>query len=305
MGDACLGITRLRAAASSSHALSPVYTDGPFVADAAVKDLLSERQNVDRALLDPPSRADFKAAKPSGKLSPVMDTTGMAALVCRHEFVAVATNMFTPENFCYYDIMLEHTMKEFRESSGRQLECFFLDIARQISRTLGQLRQRCAEEVQILSREAHDMVEFYTKQQADLQAALHARCAGNAQAGVTHCPAHTIPVLSDATKDLLDQHFNCGLACPCATVLKDGSASTPSSGTGGSTAFAAACVHGPAACEGDPATCGAELAAVRRDLTAIAACGSTELLNLAAGNVISTGTHCWLFPVKASNCFFS
>ncbi|DBA88035.1 TPA: hypothetical protein ACH3X1_005016 [Trebouxia sp. C0004] len=48
---------------------------------------------------------------------------------------------------------------------------------------LQQLRQRCAEEVQILSREAHDMVEFYTKQQANLQAALHARCAGNAQAG--------------------------------------------------------------------------------------------------------------------------
>ncbi len=72
MGDACLGITRLRAAASSSHALSPVYTDGPCVADAAGKDLLSERHNVDSALLDPPSSADFKAAKPSGKLSPVM-----------------------------------------------------------------------------------------------------------------------------------------------------------------------------------------------------------------------------------------
>ncbi|DBA73616.1 TPA: hypothetical protein ACH3X1_011258 [Trebouxia sp. C0004] len=43
---------------------------------------------------------------------------------------------------------------------------------------LQQLRQQCAEEVQILSiREAHDMVEFYTKQQADLQAALHARCS--------------------------------------------------------------------------------------------------------------------------------
>ncbi|DBA78891.1 TPA: hypothetical protein ACH3X1_008773 [Trebouxia sp. C0004] len=54
------------------------------------------------------------------------------------------------------------------------------------------------------------MVEFYTKQQADLQAALHARCAGNAQAGVKHCPAHIIPVLSDATKGLLDQQFNCG-----------------------------------------------------------------------------------------------
>lgn len=60
---------------------------------------------------------------------PVMDTTGMAVLVCRHEFVAVATNMFTPEHFCYYDIMLEHAMKEFSESSGRQLKCFFLDIA--------------------------------------------------------------------------------------------------------------------------------------------------------------------------------
>ncbi|DBA90314.1 TPA: hypothetical protein ACH3X1_003600 [Trebouxia sp. C0004] len=62
------------------------------------------------------------------------------------------------------------------------------------------LQQRCAEEVQILSRQAHDMVEFYTEQQADLKAALHARCAGNAQAGVTHCPAHIIPVLSDATR---------------------------------------------------------------------------------------------------------
>ena len=89
MGDACLGITCLRAAASSSHGLSPIYIAGPVVADGAVKDLLSQRQNVDRKLLVPPSRADFKAAKPSGKLSPVMDTTGMAALVCRHEFVAV------------------------------------------------------------------------------------------------------------------------------------------------------------------------------------------------------------------------
>lgn len=94
MGDACLGITRLRAVASSSHALRPFESEGPFIDDAEVNDLLAERQKLDRSLLDPPLCVDFKAAKPLGKLSPIMDTTGMAALVCRHEFVAVAVNMF-------------------------------------------------------------------------------------------------------------------------------------------------------------------------------------------------------------------
>ena len=75
---------------------------------------------------------------------------------------------------------------------------------------LQQLRQRCVEELQILGREADDMVEFYTKQQADLQAALQARCAGNAHAAVTHCPAHIIPVLSAASKAILEQQFNSG-----------------------------------------------------------------------------------------------
>ena len=57
-----------------------------------------------------------------------MDTTGMAAVMCRHELVAVAVNMFTPENFCYYDIVLERMLKQYSQESGRLLMWFFLDM---------------------------------------------------------------------------------------------------------------------------------------------------------------------------------
>ena len=46
MGDACLGISRLRAAASSSHALCPFQCDGPFIDDADVKDLFGRASEV-------------------------------------------------------------------------------------------------------------------------------------------------------------------------------------------------------------------------------------------------------------------
>lgn len=129
MGDACLGITRLRAAASSSHALAPFESNGSFIDDKEVQRLLVERQKLDSRLLDAPACVDFKAAMFVGKLSPGMDTTGMAALVCRHEFVAVAVNMFTPENFCYYDIRLERMQQQYSQDPDRQLVYFFLDIA--------------------------------------------------------------------------------------------------------------------------------------------------------------------------------
>ena len=58
----------------------------------------------------------------------------MAALVCRHEFVAFAVNMFTPENFCYYDIILERMLKQYSQESGRLLMCLFLDIACQFQK---------------------------------------------------------------------------------------------------------------------------------------------------------------------------
>ena len=76
MGNACYGIPRLRAAAGNLHSLQPFYADGPFVPDDKVKDLLTERQGLDRALLDPPACSDFKAAQPLGKPSPAQLAAG-------------------------------------------------------------------------------------------------------------------------------------------------------------------------------------------------------------------------------------
>jgi hypothetical protein len=54
---------------------------------------------------------------------------GMAALVCRHEFVMTAVNLFTEENFAYYDLMLADVLKQYSQENERLLQCFFLDIA--------------------------------------------------------------------------------------------------------------------------------------------------------------------------------
>ena len=53
-----------------------------------------------------------------------MDIFGIAALVCRHEFVMVAANLFTEENFAYYDLLLSHVAKEYQQGHGRKLVSF-------------------------------------------------------------------------------------------------------------------------------------------------------------------------------------
>ena len=53
----------------------------------------------------------------------------MAALVCRHESVMTAVNLFTEENFAYYDLMLADALKQYSQENGRRLQCFFLAIA--------------------------------------------------------------------------------------------------------------------------------------------------------------------------------
>jgi hypothetical protein len=40
----------------------------------------------------------------------------------------VAANLFTEENFVYYEVMLEHLVKEFGPELGTRLVWLFLDI---------------------------------------------------------------------------------------------------------------------------------------------------------------------------------
>ncbi len=54
---------------------------------------------------------------------------GIAAAVCRHEFVLVATNLFTHENFVYYEMIVEELLRLYDTEKGRKLHTFFLDIA--------------------------------------------------------------------------------------------------------------------------------------------------------------------------------
>ncbi len=58
---------------------------------------------------------------------------GLAGLVCRHEFVLAMVNLFTEENFAYYDIMLEQLVAKYG-TEDRELVCFFLDIACQFKK---------------------------------------------------------------------------------------------------------------------------------------------------------------------------
>lgn len=58
---------------------------------------------------------------------------GVAAAVCRHEFVLVAANLFTPECFVYYELLLKRLLQDFHPASGRNLRYFFIDIACQFA----------------------------------------------------------------------------------------------------------------------------------------------------------------------------
>lgn len=129
MGDACLGIVRLRAAASNSHSLQPFHSNGPFLCDDVVRNFVASRQKINIDLLTSPACAEFQAIGSLGRRSKVFDVMGLAAIVCRHEFVMVCVNLFTEENFAYYDLMLEHLLAQYPGKDGKQLHCFFLDIA--------------------------------------------------------------------------------------------------------------------------------------------------------------------------------
>ena len=110
------------------HSIQPFY-QGPFISDEAVQHMLEQQRNLPADLWQHVSCVDFKAVGTLGRRAGVLDVLGMAALVCRHEFTMVACNLFTEENFSYYDLMLSQVLKQYTEGNGRRLVCFFLDIA--------------------------------------------------------------------------------------------------------------------------------------------------------------------------------
>lgn len=129
IGDACLGITHLRSAARNMHNIQPFHEGGPFIPDEEVQQFLENQRSLAPDLWQPVSCVDFKAIGTLGRRAGVLDILGMAALVCRHEFTMIAANLFTEENFAYYDLMLSQVLQQYTEGDGRRLVCFFLDIA--------------------------------------------------------------------------------------------------------------------------------------------------------------------------------
>lgn len=62
-------------------------------------------------------------------LTKLVCSQGIAAAVCHHEFVLVAVNLFTNENFVYYELIVNELLRLYDSDKGRKLHTFFLDIA--------------------------------------------------------------------------------------------------------------------------------------------------------------------------------
>ena len=76
---------------------------------------------------------------------------------------------------------------------------------------LQQLKALCDEELQILCREAEDMVEFYQiRSHTCMHAALLARQSGLHERALSACPEHLKPSFSSAQQDRLSQQFTQG-----------------------------------------------------------------------------------------------
>lgn len=173
MGDACLGIVHMKAAAQSSQTIRPFFKHGPFIPDDKVKERIAERQGIPADVLNQPSCNDFKAVGSLGKRSAVLDNMGLAGLICRHEFVLVVANLFTEENFAYYELMLQQLAEQYA-SDGRELVCFFLDIACQFKKYWDryEISQAWLSSHQTLTCVTINIIRGTL--QADMHAAVHA-----------------------------------------------------------------------------------------------------------------------------------
>lgn len=76
--------------------------------------LLNSDATLQAGIWEVPACVDFKAVGSLGRRLRSQDIFGMAALFCWQQFVMVAANLFTEENFAYYDFMLSHVANGYQ-----------------------------------------------------------------------------------------------------------------------------------------------------------------------------------------------
>ena len=124
-----MGLKRFENAALASKYVQPLLHDSRYLPEAAVKDKLEQREKLDPSLLEPAACSEFRAASVAVQQSVQHHVTGVAAGTCRHGIVACMADMHTPENFVYYECLMEHLRQLFGPGSDSEMGFFFLDVA--------------------------------------------------------------------------------------------------------------------------------------------------------------------------------
>lgn len=121
--------------------LAPLNKQTCFIPEAEVQAKLEALGKMPSLQLQAPVCAAFKADVPKPRApdtKAAYDRYGVAAFVCRHEFMVVSCSLFTHENHGYYLLMMDKLLEEFGPGSERQLDVAFMDIACQFESSLRQ-----------------------------------------------------------------------------------------------------------------------------------------------------------------------
>lgn len=129
--DACMGLKHRRTAGTASQDIQPLFdrSESGLIPTAEIQRRLQSVPAADAAEAEAAACSDFKAAALPRRLSTQTgqyDVAGVAAAICRHEHVLAWCDLQGPENFSYYDALVERCMMVL---GGRGLAIFFVDIA--------------------------------------------------------------------------------------------------------------------------------------------------------------------------------
>jgi hypothetical protein len=111
--------------------LQPLSLNSLFSPEEEVRARLEERQKLASTSsgsldLEATACTDFKAAAAFSSRAAHYDRMGIAAFVCRHGFVACMVSLHTPENFTYYEMLLEALHDKMDLAN---VDAIFLDVA--------------------------------------------------------------------------------------------------------------------------------------------------------------------------------